>query len=100
MKKPNLIQSLRRWRLSVVELRREVASLRSENERLRDKLASLQAAKEQAERHAEDRRREKESLRARLGDQRRAVELTELSKAQLVAKITELRTENDELRKR
>lgn len=100
MKSLKMFQIFKRWRISVQELRSEVGALRAENDRLRLKLADLQLAREQADRHAEDRRREKEALRSRLSDQKKAVELNELNSAQLIAKITELRAENDNLRRR
>jgi hypothetical protein len=99
MKKLSLIRKIRRWSINQKELLVEVEALRKENERLRQKLASLQLAKDQAEKHAEDRRKEKEALRAKLGAQKKASDSQESIVEQLGAKITELRTEIDTLKR-
>ena len=99
MKKLNLIHKFGRWRVSRVELLREVETLRKENERMRQRLIDLQQAKDQAEKHAEDRRREKEGLRLKLASQKKAFDSHELQIQQLGAKITELRAENDKLKR-
>jgi chromosome segregation ATPase len=95
----NPIRKFERWRTSRVELLRQIDRLRKENERLKQKVAALQQAKDQAEKHAEDRRREKEALRAKLSSQKKAFESTEQQVGQLAAKITELRAENDKLKR-
>jgi chromosome segregation ATPase len=95
----NLISKIQRWRISRVELLLEVEALTAENEELRQKIVVLRQAKDQAETHAEDRRREKESLRAKLNTQRKALETQELLVSQLGAKITELRAENEKLKR-
>jgi hypothetical protein len=66
---------------------------------LQKKVLALQQVKDQAERHAEDRRREKEALRAKLASQKKAFESSEVQLGQLAAKITELRAENDKLKR-
>jgi len=99
MKKPNLIYKFKRWKASQVDLLGEIDRLRKDNERLQQKVAALQQAKDQAEKHAEDRRREKEALRSRLGLQKKASESNEVLLEQLGAKITELRAENDNLKR-
>lgn len=93
MNKPNLIHQFERWRTSQAELLRTVDSLRKENERLRQKVAALQQAKDQAEKHADDRRREKDALRERLAAQKKTAKSKDVIVQQLGAKITELRAE-------
>ncbi|HTQ11250.1 MAG TPA: hypothetical protein VMI31_14385 [Fimbriimonadaceae bacterium] len=99
MKKQSLIHTFERWRASRFDLLRQIERLRNENQRLLERVAALQQAKDQAERHAEDRRREKEALRSRLAADKKASESRENLMEQLGAKITELREENDELRR-
>lgn len=99
MKKPKLLHKFERWRASRAEILGQLDTLRKENERLQQRLVALQQAKDQAETHAEDRRREKEVLRAKLVAQKKAAEVNEILVAQLGAKITELRTENDKLKR-
>jgi|SRR5579862_7008580 len=100
MKKQSLIRRFERWKTSRIELLRQVDSLRKENDRLQQRLIALQLAKDQAEKHAEDRRREKEVLRAKMNSQKRSSESNELLLEQLGAKITELRAEIDRLKQR
>lgn len=98
MKKPNLINQFKRWRLSQADLLAQVDALQRENIRLRQKLAALQLAKDQAETHAEDRRREKEALRSKVANQKRELDSRAIQIDDLGAKIAELRTELDTLR--
>jgi chromosome segregation ATPase len=95
----NLRRKLQRARISQTQLLRQVDTLTKESERLRQRLAAVQAAKDQAEKHAEDRRREKEALRARLRSQDKTLELHDTVVAQLGAKITELTAEIDRLKR-
>ena len=98
MKKPNVIDQLKRWRTSQIELLRLVDTLRADNDRLRAKLNALQHAKDHAEKQAEERRREKETLRTQIASLKAASKSTQLIVDQLGAKITELREENDRLK--
>jgi hypothetical protein len=98
MKQPNLIQKLQRWKTSRAELQRQVDTLRTDNERLQQRLAEVRQAKDKAETQAEDRLREKEALRARMGVQKKDMKTNELLVEQLGAKITELRDENERLK--
>lgn len=100
MDKLNLIDKIRRWTVSQNELHQQIEKLQSDNQRLREKVASLQKAKDTAERQAEERKREKDALRARLSDQKKSNEAVELASAQLNAKITELRDENEKLQRK
>jgi chromosome segregation ATPase len=98
-KKLNLIHKFERWKASHLELLGQIDSLRKENERLKQRVAQLQQAKEQAEKQAQDRKREKENLRAKMAAQKKAAETNEVQVGQLGAKITELRTEIDKLKR-
>jgi len=98
MKKLDLIKKFRRWRTSQSELLGQADTLRKENQRLQQRLTLLQQAKDQADKHAEDRRREKEALRAKMSAQKKDAEVNELLVVQLGAKITELRAEIDKLK--
>lgn len=100
MDKLNLIQTFRRWTTSQNELHQQIEKLQADNQRLREKVAYLQKAKDTAERQAEERKREKEALRTRLAEQKKANEAIEVASAQLNAKITELRNENENLRQK
>jgi|ERR1044072_1846220 chromosome segregation ATPase len=93
MKKPNLINQFKRWRLSHVELLGQVDGLQKENARLRGKLAVLQQAKDRAEKQAEGRKREKEALRTKLAGQKKEMDLRAAQIEELGDKISELRAE-------
>jgi chromosome segregation ATPase len=97
--KANPIRKFERWKASRLELLRQIDRLKNENDRLQKWVIVLQQAKDQAETHAEDRRREKEALRAKLASQKKAFESNEQQLGQLAAKITELRAENDKLKR-
>ena len=99
MNKLNLLHKFERWKTSQIELLQQVDALRKENERLKQRLTALQQAKDQAEKHAEDRRREKEALEVKLSSQKKASDTHQLLLDQLGAKITELRAENDALKR-
>src|ERR1044071_1436058 len=99
LKLPDLMRSFRRWRSSRLQLHHEIDTLSKENERLQKRVLALQAAKDQAEKQAEDRRREKEALRAKMNTQKKASEGNETLVAQLGAKITELRAEIEKLKR-
>lgn len=90
----------KRWRTSRIELLRQLDGLKRENEQLRNKLAHLQHAKEQAERSLEERRREKKALRDSLNFQKKSSETQERVTEQLSTKLAELREENERLLRR
>lgn len=91
MKKLGLFAKYARWRDLQRNLAREIDLLRRENVRLRQKLAVLQKAKDQAERFAEERRREKEALRAKVVLQKKELDGQRAEIEDLGAKIAALR---------
>ncbi len=95
----NWYHQLKRWQVARVILHQDLDRLQKENDDLRAKLAALRHAKEQAEKQLEERRREKEVLRARLVDQKKAVDTVELVSAQVSAKYQELQKEFERLRR-
>lgn len=97
--KLNLFSQFLRWRRTRIDLYKELDFLRLDNVRLRSKLSAIQHAKEQVDKQIEERRREKEALRVKLVTEKKSAEPTQRVIEQLNLKITELREENDRLKR-